>query len=151
MSYNDLSINQIKQPINNHLNDISSSIIKEILKESNYNEKYRNHPNLLSKRIKELQNKYEINKNIIEVSMAQQYLKMVCSCIYKKVDETDEDKREQAYKSFHILALYLEKKGITGIIYPCTRTNKIIGKNLVLFNKYDAEPIESSIRRFDYK
>ena len=76
---------------------------------------------------------------------------MICSCIYKKVDESDESKRKEDYKSFHAIALYLEEKGIAGIIYPCTRTNKIVGKNLVLFNKYDAEPIESSIREYKYQ
>ena len=35
-------------------------------------------------------------------------------------------------------------------IYPCTRTKKIIGKNLVLFNRYDATPIETSIREIIY-
>lgn len=29
-------------------------------------------------------------------------------------------------------------------------TNKVVGKNLVLFNKNDAEPIESTIREFNY-
>ena len=37
------------------------------------------------------------------------------------------------------------------IIYPCTRTKKIIGKNLVLFNRYDAVPIKDSIREIIYK
>ena len=59
--------------------------------------------------------------------------------------------KEKAYKSFHILAGYLESKGITGIIYPCTRTKKIIGKNLVIFNRYDAVPIKDSIREIIYK
>ena len=45
---------------------------------------------------------------------------------------------------------YLKEQGVTGIIYPCTRTNKVVGKNLVLFNKNDAEPIESTIREFNY-
>lgn len=48
------------------------------------------------------------------------------------------------------LATYLKEQGVTGIIYPCTRTNKVVGKNLVLFNKNDAEPIESTIREFNY-
>ena len=90
-----------------------------------------------------MQGEYQVDKDIIEESFAKQYLKMICSCIYKKVDETDDKKRELAYKSFWALAQYLEEQGVTGIIYPCTRTNKIHGKNLVLFNKYDAEPIES--------
>jgi len=89
-------------------------------------------------------------KSIVEESYAKQYLKMICNCIYKKVDEKDEDKREKAYRSFHILSEYLESKGVTGIIYPCTRTKKIIGKNLVLFNANDAVPIESSIREYRY-
>lgn len=73
------------------------------------------------------------------------------SAINKKVDESDEVKKEATYKSFHVLAEYLESKGITGIIYPCTRTNKIVGKNLVLFNKEDAVPIENSIREIMYE
>lgn len=84
-------------------------------------------------------------------AIAKTYLKMVCNTIYKKVDEDDNAGKEKAYKSFHILAGYLESKGITGIIYPCTRTKKIIGKNLVLFNRYDAVPIKDSIREIIYK
>ena len=91
-----------------------------------------------------------MDKSVIEDAVAKQYLKMVCSCIYKKVDEKDDDKREIAYKSFHILSDYLEKKGVTGIIYPCTRTNKIIGKNVVLFNIHDAAPMASTIREIVY-
>ena len=56
-----------------------------------------------------------------------------------------------AYKSFHILSKYLESKGSTGIIYPCTRTNKIQGKNLVLFNVKDATPIVDSVRKYYYQ
>ena len=81
--------------------------------------------------------------------VAKQYLKMVCNIIYKKVDEKDETGKEK-YKSFHILSMYLESKGVTGIIYPCTRTNKVVGKNLVLFNPADAKPIEESIRKVIY-
>ena len=58
--------------------------------------------------------------------------------------------KEKAYKSFQILAEYLEGKGITGIIYPCTRTNRIKGKNVVLFNIHDAEPISASIMQYYY-
>jgi len=94
--------------------------------------------------------KNPVDKNVLEESYAKQYLKMVCNCIYNKVDEKDEDKKEKAYKSFHILSEYLESKGVTGIIYPCTRIKKIIGKNLVLFNVNDAKPMESSIREFVY-
>lgn len=91
-----------------------------------------------------------IDRSFVEIAVAKQYLKMICNTIYKKVDEEDDAGKKKAYKSFHVLAGYLESKGITGIIYPCTRTKKIIGKNLVLFNRYDATPIETSIREIIY-
>lgn len=75
---------------------------------------------------------------------------VISSCIYKKVDEDDADGKEKAYKSFQILAKYLEEKGITGIIYPCTRTNRIKGKNVVLFDIHDAVPIIGSITQYHY-
>ena len=58
--------------------------------------------------------------------------------------------KEEAYRSFHILSEYLESRGVTGIIYPCTRTNKVVGKNVVLFNIHDATPIDGSIREIIY-
>ena len=75
---------------------------------------------------------------------------MVCEVVYKKVDSTDEAEKEKQYRSFHILSSFLETKGVTGIIYPCTRTRKIIGKNLVLFNPNDAVPIDNSIREIEF-
>ena len=36
-------------------------------------------------------------------------------------------------------------------IYPCTRSNKIIGKNVVLFNPDDAMPIPGTIKKYSYK
>lgn len=136
--------------MNEHYNDVLSNIVNELLSDSNKIERYKRDKKFLSSEIHKLQHKYEIDRSIIEESYAKQYLKMICSCIYKKVDETDETKRKEAYKSFHALALYLEEKGVAGIIYPCTRTTKIIGKNLVLFNRYDAEPIEGSIRKYKF-
>ena len=91
-----------------------------------------------------------LNRKMIEDAVAKQYLKMVCNTIYKKVDENDEIGKEKAYNSFHVLSMYLESKGVTGIIYPCTRTNKVVGKNLVLFNPADAKPIGESIREVIY-
>lgn len=151
LSYNDITLDEIKGIIDIHYNDVASKICTEILSDPNAISKYKNNKKKLAEQVNKLQDRYNIDSAILEESFAKQYLKMICSCIYKKVDETDEDKREKAYKSFHALALYLEEKGVTGIIYPCTRTNKIKGKNLVLFNKLDADPIESSIRQFILK
>lgn len=149
LSYNDVSLRKIKNMLTEYEDTLASQMIEEIMKEPDALKKYENKKKL-KKRVKKLQLKYQIDKGIIEESIAKQYLKMICKCIYKKVDETDDKKKEIAYKSFWALAAYLEEQGVTGIIYPCTRTNKVVGKNLVLFNKYDAEPIEDSIREFNY-
>lgn len=149
LSYNDISLRKIKNYLLDYQDDLGAKMFQELMCDSSAMEKYKNRKKLI-KAIKGVQRKYEVDKGIIEENLAKQYLKIVCSCIYKKVDETDVDKKEQAYRSFWTLARYLEEKGVTGIIYPCTRTKKIQGKNLVLFDKYDAEPIESSIREFYY-
>ena len=90
-------------------------------------------------------------REVLEESIAKQYLKDICSCIYTKVDDTDEKGKERAYKSFHILAEYLESKGITGIIYPSTRTKKMEGNKIVLFNKEDAAPVPGTIKQYLYR
>lgn len=149
LSYNDVSLRSIKNKLDEYEDTLVSQMIEEIMKEPDTLKKYADKKKL-KKRVKKLQLERKIDKDIIEESIAKQYLKMICNCIYKKVDEKDDEKKEIAYKSFWALAAYLKEQGVTGIIYPCTRTNKVVGKNLVLFNKYDAEPIESSIREFDY-
>ena len=150
LSYNDVSLSKIKRIVDDYSQNTVQKIVDELLANPNAYEKYKN-KKILKKDIKTAMDKNPVDKNVLEESYAKQYLKMVCNCIYKKVDETDEDKREKAYKSFHILSKYLEDKGVKGIIYPCTRTKKIIGKNLVLFNVNDAVPIESTIREYQYK
>ena len=149
LSYNDVSLRKIKNMLDEYEDTMASQMIEEIMKEPDAVKKYQNKKKL-KKKVKKLQLKYQVDKGIIEESIAKQYLKMICNCIYKKVDETDDEKKEIAYKSFWALATYLKEQGVTGIIYPCTRTNKVVGKNLVLFNKNDAEPIESTIREFNY-
>ena len=149
LSYNDVTLRRIKNILLDYQDSMVAKIIEELLSNQTAVQKYKN-KNKVIKDIKKWQARNKLDKDILEECMAKQYLKMICSCIYKKVDETDDEKKEVAYKSFWMIAQYLEEKGVTGIIYPCTRTNKINGKNLVLFNKYDAEPIESSIRAFDY-
>ncbi|MDQ2088046.1 hypothetical protein RBH29_16585 [Herbivorax sp. ANBcel31] len=149
LSYNDVSLSQIKSIIDDYYNNSFKKIVGDLLLNSNAYEKYKNKKRL-KKDLKVFIDKNPVDKSIIEESYAKQYLKMICNCVYKKVDEKDEDKREKVYKSFHVLSKYLESKGVTGIIYPCTRTKKIIGKNLVLFNVKDARPIMSSIREYIY-
>ncbi|MGF6990519.1 hypothetical protein M2150_001784 [Lachnospiraceae bacterium PM6-15] len=154
LSYNDTSLRDAKRIVEFYEEELKAKMLKEMEKDildPSLVEKYSKDRGRLEKRVKDLQLRFPINDDIIAESYAKQYLKMICSCIYKKVDESDETKKEEAYKSFHALSQYLEGQGVSGIIFPCTRTDKVVGKNLVLFNKYDAEPIESTIREYYYK
>lgn len=80
-------------------------------------------------------------------------LKEICDAIFVPLDENednDKDEKDKCYKSFHILAEYLEKRGYQGISYPSTRM-KLIGKkgrNLVLFNADSAEAVEGTFNTF---
>ena len=149
LSYNDVSMDNVHQELNVHCNKTIQEITKKYF--LSYRDKSGiKDDSLLKKEVLQLTQQSPISKDILEETLAKQYLKMICNCIYKKVDETDEKKLQIAYKSFHILSEYFESKGITGIIYPCTRTTKVVGKNLVLFDVNDAIPLEKSIREYQY-
>lgn len=142
-------MSQIKSIVDIYYNDSVQKIIDEMLSEKDVVQKYQDKRKLKKAVAKKVDSSI-VDKSILEESFAKQYLKMICNCIYKKVDETDDAMREKAYRSFHILSQYLESKGVTGIIYPCTRTDKIKGKNLVLFNVNDAVPLPDTIREYLY-
>lgn len=149
LSYNDIDLASIRHSMSVLEEKIKKQTMKELVSDSMKVEQYKNKPRKLKRVIKNKVQKHT-NKSVIEENVAKQYLKMVCNTIYKKVDENDDKGKEKAYRSFHILSSYLESKGVTGIIYPCTRTNKVVGKNLVLFNVEEAKPIEGSIREIIY-
>lgn len=149
LSYNDINLGALRRMLDDYQNMLEVQIFTDIISDPIKVEQYKRNDKKLRKAIKQ-KSESMMDKSVIEDAVAKQYLKMVCSCIYKKVDEKDDDKREIAYKSFHILSDYLEKKGVTGIIYPCTRTNKIAGKNVVLFNIHDVAPMASTIREIVY-
>lgn len=149
LSYNDVRLSDIRRKLADQMNAHTQSITDKLLADPELfahieDKKY------VEKRIQNAMAANPIEKEIVAKNIARQLLKLICNCIYKKVDEHEESAKEKAYKSFHILAEYLESKGITGIIYPCTRTNKVIGKNVVLFDINDAEPIKGSIKRYHY-
>lgn len=152
LSYNDMTFSDTRKIIDRHYDDVFQQVLNDLLKTPTAVAHAKIHKKeALMRDIKKSMEDFPLQREILEEAYAKQYLIMVCSCIYKKVDETDEDKKAIAYKSFQILCQYLIKKGVTGIIYPCTRTNKVIGKNLVLFNVNDAVPIESTIRERQYE
>lgn len=145
LSYNDIELSEILRSMDIHGRNIKNQVLAELTADPQKVKQYVKKPKKLMKDIKNKTEKYH-NRKIVEVTVAKQYLKMVCNTIYKKIDEKDDVGKEKAYKSFHVLSEYLESKGVTGIIYPCTRTNKVVGKNLVLFNPSDAKPLKESIR-----
>lgn len=149
LSYNDIELYSIQQNLGEQYDKHLQFIIKILLKDKSAIQ-FRRNKNYLKKKIKETINAHPIDKSFVEKNLTRQILKLICSCIYKKIDEDDECAKEKAYKSFQILAEYLETKGITGIIYPCTRTRQIPGKNIVLFNINDAEPVDGSIIQYHY-
>lgn len=84
---------------------------------------------VVSKEIKE-----ETRSSLLKI-----YLKILSSEIFKPVENVD---RDFEYAPFHCLAYYFSKLGYDGIIYKSTVCNNGYGKNIVLFNKYYAEPFE---------
>lgn len=152
LSYNDMTLSDTRKIVDRHCNILVSDVVSDMLNDSSSvkHAKSQNKKKIL-KDIKKHMTMRPLQQEIIEEAYAKQYLIVVCSCIYKKVDETDEAKKALAYKSFQILCEYLKTKGVTGIIYPCTRTKEIVGKNLVLFDVNDANPMENTIREFFYK
>lgn len=151
LSYNDVELWKIEMALDRYQEIVKDLFVNSTFSDQAELKKMGTTKRSVKRYIKKNVDETIIDRSIIEKAIAKTYLKMVCNTIYKKVDEDDNAGKEKAYKSFHILAGYLESKGITGIIYPCTRTKKIIGKNLVLFNRYDAVPIKDSIREIIYK
>ena len=151
LSYNDVELWKIEMTLDRYQEIVKDLFVNSTLSDQAELKKMGTTKRSVKRYIKKNVDETIIDRSIIEKAIAKTYLKMVCNTIYKKVDEDDNAGKEKAYKSFHILAGYLESKGITGIIYPCTRTKKIIGKNLVLFNRHDAVPIKDSIREIIYK
>lgn len=147
LSYNDTTIEDTRKIIDKHYNDIFQKVLSDLLSTPSAVAHVKSHKKSeLMKDISRSMKSFPLQREIIEEAYAKQYLIMICRCIYKKVDETDENKKAVAYQSFQILCQYLIKKGVTGIIYPCTRTDKVVGKNLVLFDVNDAIPLENTIR-----
>lgn len=93
----------IKGIVSDYQQEMTQKMIDEMMSDPNLIEKYAGNKRKLKRDIKKKQKKNPIDESIIQESYAKQYLKMVCNCIYKKVDESSEDKKEKAYKSFHIL------------------------------------------------
>ena len=149
LSYNDTSLYTFRKMLLDEENRVVKGSIGRLLLDEDVFLHRDDAEYIRSKIIKDIE-EHPFSKKLISESVAKQYLKCICSCIYEKVDESNAEQKEKAYKSFHILAEYLESKGIAGIVYPCTRTIGMMGKNLVLFNIKDAAPIAGTVKQYHY-
>lgn len=144
LSYNDVSLysyrHMLDEEADRNVDGILSVLLNDQVLFAHHDDR-----DFMEARITAEMINHPISERVLMVSIAKQYLKGICDCIYTKVDE---DSKERAYKSFHLLANYLETKSVTGIIYPCTRLLGMTGKNVVLFNIHDAEPVTGSVRHY---
>lgn len=80
------------------------------------------------------------NDQVCQKNIAAAYANILASELFTPLDSDD---KSIAYAPFHCIANYFRSLGYSGIIYQSTVYNK--GKNLVLFDKNLAAPVESSI------
>jgi hypothetical protein len=78
-------------------------------------------------------------------------MKSIDEAIFFPVDKHI-DPGLQAYIPFHHLAKYLQNKGYSGVIYRSTKMDLkgLQGKNVVLFNPLDVEPVIGSMKIYHY-
>lgn len=84
----------------------------------------------------------------IERYISTMFIHNIVEAIFLPVEE-DTD----SYLPFHLFANYLIEKGYCGVIHKSTRMDllKKKGKNVILFNPLDAEPIEGTMKLFTKK
>ena len=155
LSYNDTTLHDYRKQLSEYKRKVETDIFYKLTKDEELIKEARKLNEakaraLFFSRIKEIYKSEYSHENMVKKNLTSQILKMICSSIFTKVDEETEEGKERAYRLFHLLSNYLEDKGITGIIYPCTRTNKVAGKNIVLFNIHDAEPIKGTIKKYHH-
>lgn len=79
----------------------------------------------------------------VEKLLLRLYFKFLSEEIFKPVEGVD---KEYEYSPFHCMAEYFKGLGFDGIIYKSTVCKNGIAKNIVLFDKYFAEPQRYEIR-----
>lgn len=131
----------INESINSELEKIVSdeNLIEKVktLKQSGENRKIKR---LIKSKINNRTDRKKIER-YISVMLIQN----IVEAIFLPVDE-DKD----SYIPFHFFAEYLINKGYLGVIHESTRMKKCgkNGKNVILFNPLDAEPMEGTMKLF---
>lgn len=99
---------------------------------------------------KKIESKRAETEKAVKIFTGQLLLKEIGDVIFVPLDmdeDTDDEKKDRCYKSFHMLAEYFEDKGYAGIAYPSTRMKlqRKSGENLVLFDANSAEAREETM------
>ena len=147
LSYNDISDDLLMQPMNASIDAVEKYMMNTWLPEALRNQKLvklqQSKPlqfeQIVKEQVRSISERESLEKRVCQ-SIGQQYLKLICDTVFLPID--DEENKEEQYHSFWDMALYLECKGIDGIIYPSTRMAKkgCISKNIVLFDITSAKP-----------
>jgi len=148
LSYNDVELSAYRKKINRYVDEGAKSSAIELLQDEEFLAHVDDEEYVKTAINAKARNEDEDRKKVVEF-VGKTYFTLLSLSIYKKVDGSEEEKAK-AYKSFHILSEYLQNKGMTGIIYPCTRDSKLRAKNLVLFEPSDAKPIVGTIKRYHF-
>ena len=82
LSYNDNSLRTYKNMLINHEADLENKILEEVMNNSDI-DKFQS-KRKIKRAIKKAQKKYDVDKAIIEESVAKQYLKMICNGVQRE-------------------------------------------------------------------
>lgn len=157
LCYEDISLDEIESEQQGFINDLSQKKVEEILSnkallkklsqsENKSNEIWR----VINKKIR-IDNIRPIIRGETEKYLGKFLMKNIDEAVFLAVDKKD-DPELNAYIPFHLLSKFLIEKGYAGILYRSTRMNLIglKGKNLVLFDKNDANFIKGTLKVYHY-
>ena len=98
LSYNDTPMYEYRMLLSNEEQRVAQGSIERLLNDpdvfAHWNDK-----EYLKGKIKNDVEEHNFSKAVIEESIAKQYLKSICSCIYTKVDDSDKAEKARIYDS----------------------------------------------------
>lgn len=146
LAYEGISDFTIESDVSDNLNTIVQEDIERILSDPSYDGK--NIHNLITNAMKENEDK---TKTLANIYVGRKLLSTICRVIFIPLDKDEDnnpDLKDRCYKSFHVLAEFLEDNNFAGVIYPSTRM-MLKGKkgvNVVLFDSEDVDPVFETLR-----
>ena len=88
LSYNDIELYSIRRDLENQANNHVSSMLDLLLSDENLI-RHRDNQGYVRRRIEQTMETHPLDRSLVEKNSVKQILKLICSCIYKKVDEDD--------------------------------------------------------------